>query len=214
MSTSSCLTNPKHMQFPFHEFYFKEAAEMQKIFRESKTILTNTYDMSERVDIDDIKKNLFGGMRLPNIEVPDIEKIAWDGLKNLGWDKSTLHVEALKKELNDVKIAKQNNNYDFYKYFAIVADYAKFARDQDIVVGCGRGSGYASVLLRCLKISYGPDPIKYGLLWERFLGFDDKKFIKSEDFGFNNEGENTDVVIPEDTEDEIIEQDFGGINRY
>ena len=50
------------------------------------------------------------------------------------------------------------------------------------MTGCGRGSGFGSLLLKCLGITYGVDPLEYDLLWERFLGFDSKKFIKMSDF--------------------------------
>jgi DNA polymerase III alpha subunit len=101
-----------------------------------------------------------------------LKDLAWKGLKKHGWDKSEKHIKALKKEIEDVRVAKVNNDYDFAKYFLIVKDYIDASRNAGILVGSGRGSGYASVMLRCLDITYGVDPMKYDLIWERFLGFD------------------------------------------
>jgi len=132
------------------------------------------------------------------------------------WHKSEKHIEALKKELRDVRVAWENNGYDFAKYFLIEEDIMRFARDSDILTGPGRGSGYSSVLLHCLGIAYGVDPLEYGLLWERFLGFDDKFFVKESDFGFEEE-KIIDVNSLNDDdleEDREVEEDLGEIDRY
>ena len=193
MSTSTCLKNPKRIHFPYDKFYLKSASEMAKIFKDNPQCLYNTVELAERIDTKNIEDNLFGGMRLPKFNFPKenkssyeyMEKLAWEGLKRERWDNSEKHIEALKKELEDVKVAKENNDYDFATYFLIVRDYIKYANDNDILVGPGRGSGYASILLRCLEITYGVDPIESGtLLWERFLGFKNLRFTKESDFGF------------------------------
>ena len=111
------------------------------------------------------------------------EKLDEEGYKKAKQEECDYHIEALKKEIQDIQVAKDNNNYDFATYFLIVNDYFQFARREGIVVGCGRGSGYASILLRALGITYGPDPLKFGLLWERFLGFDTRMFLTEDDFG-------------------------------
>ena len=150
--------------------------------------------MAEKVDIQNITDNLFGGMRLPKFEIPEeyensfyyLKHLAEKGLKKIGWDKSPKHVEAFNKELKDVKVAMDNNNYDFSTYFLIVRDYIEKAREVGAFVACGRGSGYASVLLRCLGITYGVDPLEYSLIWERFLAFQNKQFILENDFGYED----------------------------
>ena len=81
-----------------------------------------------------------------------------------------------------------------------------------ILIGSGRGSGYASVMLRCLDITYGVDPIEYDLIWERFLGFDMLHFIKESDLGFEDESK---MVIADDLdENRDLEDDQGGVDRY
>ena len=137
------------------------------------------------------------------------------GRNEKSWGENSLeHIVALKKELEDVRIAKENNNYDFATYFLIVMDYIQYARNNDIFVGCGRGSGYSSVLLRCLGITYGPDPIKYKLLWERFLGFSSEKFIKESDFGFEENIVQKIIETEVEEEDRELEDDMGGVDRY
>ena len=223
MSTSNCITNPKHIHFPYNEFYLKDAQEMAGMFGSAPQSITNSVAMAERIDADDINRNLFGGMRLPSFEIPPtfdgpyeyLVHLAKEGAKRLNWDKSPKHIEALKKELRDVKVAQDNNNYDFATYFLIVRDYVMAADKRGIVTGCGRGSGYASLLLRTLDISYGPDPLEYGLLWERFLGFDDKQFVRDEDFGFTKDVVSEALSSVEDlNEEREVEDDFGGVDRY
>jgi len=182
MSSSRCIKDDKRLRFPYEEFYLKSAAEMGKIFGNTPQVLFNSVAMTERIDFDDIKNNLFGGMRLPKFDIPQEYKspyeylcsLSWEGLKKVGWDKSSNHVETLKKELGDVKVAWDNNKYDFSTYFLIVRDYMQFARSKGILTGPGRGSGYASVLLRCLGITYGLDVLAHDMIWERFLAFEEK----------------------------------------
>ncbi|MBT6049598.1 MAG: DNA polymerase III subunit alpha, partial [Candidatus Scalindua sp.] len=180
MSTRTCLSNPKRLRQPYSEFYLKSADEMHQMFKKNPNCITNTVAIANMVDHEDIKKNLFvKRMRLPEFETPDgfnspieyLKDLADKGMIDLGWEKSEPHIEALKKELADIQVAKDNNNYDFATYFLIVWDIANFARREGIFMAPGRGSGYASVLLRCLKVCYGPDPLEYGLFWERFLAF-------------------------------------------
>ena len=179
ISQKKCIKDENRLSFVHKEFYLKSAQEMAEIFGSHPECFINSVRMAERIDTKDIEDNLFGGMRLPKFDIPDeyktpfdyMKKLAQDGMKRIGWDKSPKHIEAFNKELEDVKVAKENNNYDFATYFLIVMDYVKFARNHDILVGAGRGSGAASVLLRCLDITRTVDPIKFSLLWERFLAF-------------------------------------------
>lgn len=225
MSSSKCIKDPKRMRFSFGEFYLKSAEELYSIFKNKNNCMSNSLLMSERIDHLDIEKNLFGGMRLPIFDIPKeyvspfeyMEKLAWEGLKKHGWENSKIHIDTLKKELADIKIAKDNNNYDFSTYFLIVRDYIQYAKNNNIMVGAGRGSGYASILLRCLDITYGVDPIKYGLIWERFLGFSESRFILESDLGFDDGVkvlESVDLDEDDLEEDRELEDDLGGVDRY
>jgi DNA polymerase-3 subunit alpha len=190
MSTSRCIKDERHISFPYHEFYLKSAEEMSLIFGSHPDMLHATVDLAEMVDDDSIA-SLFGGMRLPKYDVPQdfsgpheyLEHLAWSGLASMGRAESQVHINRLRMELDDVKIAKLNNNYDFATYFLIVRDYINWAKSNGILTGCGRGSGFGSLLLRCIGITYGVDPLEHDLLWERFLGFDNKRFVRASDFG-------------------------------
>jgi len=180
MSTGKCVKDPHRLKFSYDQFYLKSAEEMGKIFGQTPEVLYNTVALAERVDSDEIRKNLFSGkMRLPHFDLPEgftdphqyLTQLAWDGMKKIGWDNSERHIKALKMELDDLKIAKENNNMDFATYFLIVRDYINYAKGNGWRTGGGRGSVYASVIARCVGITSGPDPIEYSLLWERFLGF-------------------------------------------
>lgn len=222
MSQQRCMKDPKRLRFKHKEFYLKSAEMMGEIFGEIPHALYNSVEMAERINTRDIEENLFGGMRLPHFEIPEKYKnaydylceLAWEGMKKVGWDNSKPHIEALKKELQDVRVAYESNNYDFSTYFLIVRDYIDHARQKGILVGCGRGSGYASVLLRCLGITYGVDPLKQGLLWERFLGFDDRQFIKESDFGFDVDLIQAAADKDDLDDDRDLEEDLGGVDRY
>jgi len=231
MSQQRCMKDPKRLKFGHMEFYLKSAEQMAKIFGYAPHTLTNSLVMAERINTKDIEENLFGGMRLPKFDIPEKYKspyeylcdLAQQGMKQVGWDKSQKHIDALKMELEDIKIAKDNNNYDFSTYFLIVRDYIQHARDKGVLVGPGRGSGYASVLLRCIGVTYGVDPLEYNMLWSRFLGFDTKKFVKESDFGFEG-GDFSDISLKALTdeernwellsEDRALEDDLGGVDRY
>ena len=190
MSTSRCIHDAKRINFPYNEFYLKEAHEMLEVFKDIPYALTNTNEIVDKIDIESFERNFGGIMRLPKFDIPKefsnsyeyLCSVARKGLEDLNLGDSSEHLHRLSVELSDVKVALENNNYDFSTYFLIVQDYIKWAKDNNIMVGAGRGSGFGSILLRCLGISYGPDVIDMGLLWERFLGFSNERFIKESDF--------------------------------
>tara|TARA_Y100000310_G_scaffold336374_1_gene420714 strand:- start:8436 stop:9698 length:1263 start_codon:yes stop_codon:yes gene_type:complete len=220
MNISKCLKDPKRIRFPYGEFYLKSADEMAKIWGHVPQTMSNSLAMLERFDIEDIKKNLFGGMRLPRFDVPKgfknpfeyLKHLTMEGMKRKGWDKSPDHVKQIERELSDVQAAYDNNGYDFSTYFLIVKDYIDYAREKNIMVGYGRGSGFGSTLLHCLGICTGVDPLKHGLLFERFLGFEKLKFVKPNDFGFTGQ---VSQALSGDAEEEVaVEDDGSGISRY
>lgn len=133
-------------------------------------------------------------MMLPKFDIPEefsnpyeyLCKLAKDGLKRLGLEGSVSHRERLDLELSDIKLIWDTRRYDFTTYFLIVEDIMRFAKRNGIAAGI-RGSGYGSLLLKCLGIVETIiDPVSYELLWERFLGFSEKLFISDDDFGIKN----------------------------
>lgn len=187
MSTGRSIRDPKRLSFPYDEFYFKSQAEMYGLFKTTPEYLTNTLEVAEKCDYSDI---IFGAMHLPKFELPEGEtspfkyltKLAQQGCRKLGWDKSPEHVARLKRELDDIQLIWDTKRYDFSTYFLVVEDMTRKARSKGIASGV-RGSGYGAVLLHCLGLCRGPDPLDQHLMWERFLGFDDKYFIGESDVG-------------------------------
>lgn len=217
MNSKKCIKDPTRMRFSYPEFYIKSGQEMYDIWKEIPESLHNTVAVAEKVNSKEIMDNLYGGMKIPKFDVPEnhqvtigglskeeqmfkesysyLEELAQEGLEKLGWHESQSHIEALDRELADIKVAWTSNRYDFATYMLIVWDIIKWAKENGVEIAAGRGSGYGSVLLRTLKICYGPDPLEYGLLWERFLGFDDIRFVSSIDFGL--EITNKSIKIPD-----------------
>ncbi len=230
MSTSKCMTDPKRLSFPYQEFYLKSASEMAQHFGSHPEMLLNTMAVADKIDPQNILTNLKSGMRLPRYPIPEgfnsphdyLEHLAMKGLRDLGLDTSDKHCKRLRMELDDIRIAWENNKYDFATYLLIVQDYVQEAERRNILTGPGRGSGYGSVLLRVLGITYGPDPLEYGLLWERFLGFDDRYFVDAADFGIDEQSlydlttDTDDAFDVEDMmgEERDVEDDLGGVDRY
>ena len=155
MSQQKCVKDPERLRFGHMEFYLKSAEKMAKMFGYAPQSLYNSVAMAERINTKDIEENLFGGMRLPKFNIPSeyknsyeyLVKLAWDGMKIVGWDDSKPHIEALKMELNDVKVAYDSNNYDFSTYFLIVRDYIQDAKNKDVFVGCGEDAFVCSSIL-------------------------------------------------------------------
>lgn len=201
ISSGRSIKDPKRLKFPYNEFYFKSKLEMAEIFGDLPQAMRNTLEIAEKCDYSDIIFVEEGGtMKLPKFPVPEgetslthLNKMAWKGLKKIGFDKSQKHIERLTTELSDIKLIWDTKRYDFATYFLIVEDIMRFARENKIDAGV-RGSGYGSLLLKCIGIVDGAiDPIKFELLWERFLGFDTSFFLTEDDFG------------PVATEEQILE---------
>jgi len=189
MSTGRSIKDPKRIKFPYDEFYFKSAAEMYQFFNHTPSYMRNTLEVAEKCDYSDI---VFGEMRLPNLDLPEGEtpfsyltKLAYEGLTKRGWNKSQRHIDRLERELSDIKLILDTKNYDFSTYFLIEEDMVRFAERKNIPYGV-RGSGYGSLLLHCLGLCKGIDPLSRDLLWERFLGFDFLYFICENDFGISD----------------------------
>ena len=160
------------LKFETQEFYMKTQDEMAELFKDYPESISNTVKIAEKCNFE----LNFPGPLLPEVDVPEgylstadyLEKISWKGLKERYPDyesdnerKNTL-TQRLKYEL-DIIIKMQ-----FDSYFLIVSDYVNWAKNHAIPVGAGRGSGAGSLVAYCIKIT-DVDPIKYDLLFERFL---------------------------------------------
>lgn len=215
-NTYTCVKNPNRMKFPYDEFYIKSFDEMNYMFKDIPFVLKNTLEVGNMIDTDSIVRNIFGVMRLPKYKVPEgfkdpqhyLEHLTYEGAKKNGWINSERHLEAIRKELADIRTAYEINGYDFPSYFLMTRDDVKYARKNGIFTGPGRGSSYASLVCRCIGINSGQiDPLDEGLIWERFLGFQDKIIIRDSDFGIeDNKERDISIHIEESEESEEHEE--------
>ncbi|MGN1087170.1 MAG: DNA polymerase III subunit alpha, partial [Porcipelethomonas sp.] len=154
------------LKFPTDEFYIKSTEEMAELFKDVPDAVTNTAKIAERCNIE----FEFGVIRLPRFTAPGVDdnvkyfkQLCVAGLKEkYGSNVNENILERLKYEL---KVIIEMGYTD---YFLIVWDFIRYARENNIPVGPGRGSGAGSLCAYCIGIT-GIDPIKYNLLFERFL---------------------------------------------
>ena len=167
VQTGATLDDPKRFRFEGHEHYLKSSAEMRYLFRDLPEACDNTLWIAERADVD-IE---FGKPLLPNFPLPEgfeddggyLDHLTWEGARSRWGEQLPNHVvERLAYELQVIK------NMGFASYFLIVWDLIKHAKDAGIRVGPGRGSAAGCAVAYCLRIT-DLDPIKYDLLFERFL---------------------------------------------
>ena len=167
VQTGALMSDPKRFKFEGTEHYLKPAHEMRHLFREVPEACDNTLWVAERAGVE-IE---FGNAQLPQFPIPDgfaddtayLEHLAWLGAKER-WG------EILPPDARD-RVAYELNviaTMGFSSYFLIVWDLIKHAKDQGIRVGPGRGSAAGCAVAYCLRITE-LDPIKYDLLFERFL---------------------------------------------
>ena len=166
VQTGANLSDPKRFKFEGQEHYLKSAQEMRYLFREVPEACDNTLWVAERADV----TIEFGKPQLPNFPVPEgfddstyLDHLTWQGAQQRwGEQLPTDVVERIAYELQTIK------NMGFASYFLIVWDLIKHAKDNGIRVGPGRGSAAGCAVAYSLRIT-DLDPIKYDLLFERFL---------------------------------------------
>jgi DNA polymerase-3 subunit alpha len=165
IQTQTTLDDPKHMRFQTEEFYFTSPAEMKKLFSAYPEALKNTLEIASRCNLE----LDFTQMHLPKYSPPDgknkeefLLELCEKGL--LGKDLKN-NPEVQKRLDHELKIIK---HMGFISYFLIVWDFIAYAKSQSIPVGPGRGSAAGSLVSYLLGIT-DLNPLKYGLLFERFL---------------------------------------------
>ena len=165
LQTGKKLADEDRMRYEGGQYYIKSEEEMKQLFPYALEALENTHKIAERCHVE-IE---FGVTKLPKFEVPEgydswtyLNKLCSDGLaERYPEDDGTLR-ERLDYELSVIQ------KMGYVDYFLIVWDFINYARQNDIMVGPGRGSAAGSIVSYCLKIT-NIDPIKYNLLFERFL---------------------------------------------
>ena len=165
IQTGSTVNNKK-MGFETEEFYLKSEDEMRELFSGVDEAFENTSIIADRCHVE----FEFGKRKLPDFKTPDDEdhyeyfrRHCFDGLyQHYGEDPDPSLIERLEYEMSVIR------KMGFVDYFLIVNDFVQYAKSRDIPVGPGRGSGAGSLCAYCIGIT-GIDPIKYNLLFERFL---------------------------------------------
>ncbi|MDR1195511.1 MAG: DNA polymerase III subunit alpha [Endomicrobium sp.] len=184
MGTGKTLTDTNRMRFDSDLFYYRSPEEMEKTFSYIPEALKNTLEIAEKTNLE-IKSDQ---LLLPQFPVPKeyksdseyLEKLCREGLSKRYANIKTEHEERLKHELSII------NKMGFASYFLIVSDFIKYAKDNGVPVGPGRGSGAGAMVAYTLGIT-DICPLKYGLLFERFLNPDRRSMpdldIDFADFG-------------------------------
>lgn len=166
IQTGSLLEDENRMKMPVDEFYLKDAQMMEEIFKEFPRAFENTQKISAMCNV---------SLEFHNPHLPYFTKLPKD-TTNLEYLKILVKEGLIKKYKNlDEKIIKRAkkeidviNNMGYVDYFLIVWDFVKYAKDNKIAVGPGRGSAAGSIVSYALDITQ-IDPLKYDLLFERFL---------------------------------------------
>ena len=165
LQTGKRLADEDRMRYTGGQYYLKSEEEMRALFPYAPEALDNTHKIAERCNVE-IE---FGVTKLPKYDVPDgytsweyLNKLCFEGLERRYHPVTEELRERLEYELSVIK------SMGYVDYFLIVWDFIKYAKDNDIMVGPGRGSAAGSIVSYCLEITM-IDPIRYQLLFERFL---------------------------------------------
>ena len=165
IQTQKKVTDENRMRYEGGQYYLKSPEEMLEIFPYAKEALENTYEISKRCNV----TITFGEYKLPVYPVP-APFTAYEYLRKLCCEGLAERYNPIPEELWERMDYELNTitNMGFVDYFLIVWDFIKYARDNGIIVGPGRGSAAGSIVSYSLGIT-DIDPIKYNLLFERFL---------------------------------------------
>ena len=165
IQTGKKVADEDRMRYEGGQYYVKSEEEMRKLFPYAKAACDNTQRIAERCQV----TIEFGKYKLPEFPVPEgydawsyLNELTWTGLNRRYENPDETLKKRLEYELNTIK------NMGFVDYFLIVWDFIHYAKSQGIAVGPGRGSAAGSLVSYCLEIT-DLDPIKYSLLFERFL---------------------------------------------
>ncbi|MEF2879600.1 MAG: DNA polymerase III subunit alpha [Blautia sp.] len=202
VQTGKRLQDEDRMRYEGGQYYVKSPEEMEELFPYALEALANTQKIADRCNVD-IE---FGVTKLPKFDVPApftsweyLNKLCYEGLE----ERYTENLDALKERLEYELGVIQKMGY--VDYFLIVWDFIKFARDHDIMVGPGRGSAAGSLVSYTLGITK-LDPIKYDLLFERFLNPERVSMPDIDvDFCFERRQEVIDYVVRKYGKDRVVQ---------
>ncbi|MCB5664237.1 DNA polymerase III subunit alpha [Mediterraneibacter gnavus] len=202
IQTGKKLDDENRMRYEGGQYYVKSPQEMEALFPYAKQALENTQKIADRCEVE-IE---FGVTKLPKYDVPDgmtsweyLNKLCWEGLEKHYGAPSRELKERLRYELDTIR------SMGYVDYFLIVWDFIKYAKDHGIAVGPGRGSAAGSIVSYCLEIT-NIDPIRYQLLFERFLNQERVTMPDIDvDFCFERRQEVIDYVVRKYGKDRVVQ---------
>ena len=174
----------KRFAFPNDQFFLKSQKQMTEVFHDLPEAIDNTNEIVSKIDLLDLKRDIL----LPHFTVPAnfktqdeyLENLTWTGAKNRYQILTPTTEERIQFELGVIR------EMGFAGYFLIVSDFIRAGREIGVFIGPGRGSAAGSVVAYCIGIT-NIDPIKYNLLFERFLN-PERKSMPDIDTDFDDEG--------------------------
>lgn len=206
IQTGKKLSDENRMRYEGGQYYIKSEQDMKELFPYALEAVENTQKIAERCQVE-IK---FGEMHLPKYEVPNDEDAAsyLRGLCREGLEKRYPDVSEERWEMLQERMEFELSTIEsmgYVDYFLIVWDFIKYARDHDIIVGPGRGSAAGSLVSYCLGIT-SIDPVKYQLLFERFLNPERVSMPDIDiDFCFERRQEVIDYVVEKYGVDRVVQ---------
>ncbi|MBO5868666.1 MAG: DNA polymerase III subunit alpha, partial [Oscillospiraceae bacterium] len=165
IQTGKTVEDPNRMKFQTEEFYLKSEDELRRLFPNCDEAFTNTTRIAERCNVEFV----FNEYHLPAFPVPEgytsdsyFRELCMAGFRERYQNPPDSYLERLEYEIGVI------SRMGYVNYYLIVWDFIRFAKENDIPVGPGRGSGAASIVAYCMHITE-VDPMQYALIFERFL---------------------------------------------
>ena len=165
VQTGKTVDDPNRMKFQTEEFYLKSEQELRQLFPNCDEAFENTVKIADRCNLEFV----FNEYHLPSFPVPEgytneqyFRKLCEDGFAERYANPPESYRERLNYEIEVI------SRMGYVNYYLIVWDFIRYAKEQGIPVGPGRGSGAASIVAYCMHITE-VDPMKYALIFERFL---------------------------------------------
>ena len=165
VQTGKTVDDPNRMKFQTEEFYLKSEDELRQLFPGCDEAFENTQKIADRCNLEFV----FNEYHLPSFPVPEgftneayFRKLCEDGFRERYENPPESYRERLEYEIGVI------SRMGYVNYYLIVWDFIRYAKEQGIPVGPGRGSGAASIVAYCMHITE-VDPMKYALIFERFL---------------------------------------------
>ena len=165
IQTGKTVDDTKRMKFQTQEFYLKSEEEMRQLFPNCPEALENTERIAQRCNLEFV----FNEYHLPTFPIPEgytnesyFRKLCMDGFRERYPQEPAEYLERLEYEIGVI------SRMGYVNYYLIVWDFIRYAKENGIPVGPGRGSGAASIVAYCMHITE-VDPMQYALIFERFL---------------------------------------------